>query len=386
MQSVAGASPKQVARVAALCALILAVAAGCSSDPAEVSTSPGKDSGPDQDAAPDAVPDGTTDTSPPQDAAPDQLFLDTGDNDGSVLEGCATESAEVELLPLDLYIMLDKSGSMTGAKWTAVKGALNAFAADPTMESMGVGLQFFPLGGAGVCDFTAYADPEVPIATLGTNATAIADSLASVTPDGETPTLPALQGAVAYAKAWATDNPDHTIAVILATDGEPNVCGSTVQKVAQAANVGASTDPPVRTFVIGVGASLTSLEEIAAAGDTGQAFLVDDSNQNTQQQFIAALESIRGKALTCEYGIPAPEAGSIDVNKVNVVYTSSDGEVRIVSKVAGVAGCEGNDDGWYYDDPSNPTKVILCDSACDIIKGDSEGKVDVVFGCVTVVA
>lgn len=69
---------------------------------------------------------------------------------------CAGETKTAELVPLDLYIMLDASGSMDerlatgGTKWRAVTDALEAFFTDPQSEGLGVGLQYFPLMNAGV--------------------------------------------------------------------------------------------------------------------------------------------------------------------------------------------------------------------------------------------
>ncbi len=74
-------------------------------------------------------------------------------------EVCAGAKVKGELVPLDMYIMLDKSGSMldkTGAagtgpsKWDAVTGALKAFFADPGSDGLGVGIQFFPINKPGV--------------------------------------------------------------------------------------------------------------------------------------------------------------------------------------------------------------------------------------------
>jgi hypothetical protein len=76
--------------------------------------------------------------------------------DGSGLGGeggegtCAGEEHAAELIPLDMYIMLDRSLSMyarTSAgitKWDAVTQALASFAVDPRSEGIGVGIQYFP--------------------------------------------------------------------------------------------------------------------------------------------------------------------------------------------------------------------------------------------------
>jgi len=360
-------------------ACFLAILGGCSS-PTELAASPaantdaGADTG-DSPAAPDA-----------SDASVDMVILpESSPVDGTSFDACATESIPVELLPLDLIVMLDQSGSMTGAKWQSVTSALSGFVAANASPDLGMGLQYFPLPGADVCDYQAYMSPEVPIAPLDQNASAITGSLAAHTPDGETPTLPALQGAFAYAQAWIAAHPDHTAVVVLATDGEPNVCASTITNVSQAASVAYNNPPHVRTFVIGVGKSLTSLDEVAVAGGSDHAFLVDDASQSTQQQFLAALTEIRGTALPCELPIPQPEGGTIDYNRVNVIYSSGADE-DILPRVADAAACVQTPSGWYYDDTGGARRVVLCPQACESVRSDTQGRVDLVFGCTTIVA
>ncbi len=69
---------------------------------------------------------------------------------------CVKQAAAAQQAPVDMYIMLDRSGSMTeltGAgpsKWDAVRDALSQFVNDPRSAGLGVGLQYFPLGQPGV--------------------------------------------------------------------------------------------------------------------------------------------------------------------------------------------------------------------------------------------
>jgi len=42
--------------------------------------------------------------------------------------------------------------------------------------------------------------------------------------------------------------------------------------------------------------------------------------------------------------------------------------------------CDGNG-GWYYDDPSSPTMIKLCEATCRAL---STGSMQVEFGCDTV--
>jgi hypothetical protein len=71
---------------------------------------------------------------------------------------CAAHSQVAQRLPLDLYMMMDSSGSMTEltatgvSKWDAVRSAMTSFLQDPQSAGLGVGLQYFPLLRANVPD------------------------------------------------------------------------------------------------------------------------------------------------------------------------------------------------------------------------------------------
>lgn len=68
-------------------------------------------------------------------------------------ETCAGELIEAKSIPLDMYVMLDSSGSMLDVtegdaaitKWQAVSAALTDFVSDPESAGIGIGLQRFPL-------------------------------------------------------------------------------------------------------------------------------------------------------------------------------------------------------------------------------------------------
>lgn len=347
--------------------VVLSALLSCSSQP-EVVQSQSQDAGVTQEASTDAS------------IVFDVTVQDVG------FESCATSQATASLSPLALYIMMDKSGSMTGARWQALTSALNAFVTDPAHAELTIGLKFFPLAGAGVCDAASYAQAEVPMASCETNATPFADAIAKHKPDGETPTLPALQGAITYATSWLKDHNDHKVAVVLATDGEPNVCGSTVDKVAAVARVAYESATPIQTFVIGVGPALDSLNAVAKAGGTTSAYLVDDTTQSASAAFAQALTDIRGRALSCEFEIPSPATGTLDPDKVNVILTKDKTKPITIPRVKSSAECSDTAQGWYYDNPDHPTSVLLCKSTCEDVQDEAAGTIEVVFGCVTVIA
>ena len=319
---------------------------------------------------------------------------DAGDSatpppDGPVT--CATTSQKVEVSPVDIYVMLDRSYSMaSGGKWAAIVNAVGAVVYDSRFFGLGFGLQYFPQ--AKLCNPSAYAAPDVSIDILPAQQQQIISSLADNNPWGNSPMVAALEGAMTYTKTWQTAHPARTSVVVLATDGLPDdSCQfvpdggipNSLAGVVQVATAGATTSPPVRTFVIGVGDALNDLNQIAVAGGTQSAIIVDES-LGVEQQFIDALNQIRKRALSCDYVIPPAEGGTIDFAKVNVRFSPNDGSAnQDFAYVDNVANCDKATGGlgWYYDDPTGATRVQLCPASCTAAKAADQGQVDVLFGC-----
>lgn len=342
----------------------------------------------------------------------------SGNGGTGALTGCSSQVFDGELVPLDMYLMLDKSGSMDSSQnntWVPVTNAISQFVDLPGLAKLGMGLGLFPTkpatpGSSGACTTnqdcgfyacvpifnvcsggsclacspndscvaTDYQTPVVPIAGLPGVGSTIKSAMAAAQPDGTSTTMtPALEGAIDIATIHAQKVPDHIAVVVLATDGEPNNCANnTVSAAAAIAQEGYNQTPSIRTFVIGMG-SLATLDTIAKAGGTDKAILV--STGNAGQEFLAALDKIRG-AVACQYQVP--QDGKSDPTKVNVLFTpdgATDGEL-ILGK-GSLADCQGNK-GWYYDNPSNPSQILLCPAACDMVK-NVKGKVEIVFGCKT---
>lgn len=419
----------------------------------------------------------------------------SGDPD-SGMNKCASETVAGQALPLDLYILLDASGSMLGktgadgngpTKWLAVKDALKGFISDAKSAGIGVGLGVFPVNHAGApatctstaqcnagatsfgkcnikgcvpqggsntlvyCDTSAdcpgqtackqlgqcvgflggnlcledddtvgcgflttcvgftsgscldascfqsdYETAKVPIDLLpgaAANLTNVINSFPDPPGSNGTPTGPALKGALVQAGQYATAHPGHVVVTVLVTDGFPSQCTPTdTPGVANLASTALAANPSIRTFVIGVftddekTTATTNLNAIASAGGTGSAFVIS-SGSSVTTQFQAALDTVRGQALPCDYKIPTPEAGVPDYDKVNIQRTASGGST-VLPRAANAQACDANG-GWYYDvDPKVgvPTKVILCPASCETVKtGGINMKIEVVLGCQTVV-
>jgi hypothetical protein len=97
---------------------------------------------------------------------------------------------------------------------------------------------------------------------------------------------------------------------------------------------------------------------------------------------------VQSSQVDCVLAIPPPPQGEeLDIDKVNVDLVSGD-DVTVVPNVGDPAGCGGGD-GWYYDDPASPANVVLCPASCEqaqeLAGPNQPGKVEVRFGCDTVV-
>jgi hypothetical protein len=344
-------------------------------------------------------PPGTTDGSSGTDSGSISLPVGTHDaQSGQKADAsCGGTVTKAQQSPLDIYIMLDQSGSMQGNPWNEVTSAIESFVSQP-LSGVSVGLQYFGLpaaggggyGGNDSCVVSDYATPSVEIAALPGVASAIQTSIKAHSPSSMTPTGVALQGAVNHCQSWATAHPGHVVVALLATDGEPNECtGGTIAGVESVAAAGLSGTPKVLTFVIGVndsGTSLSNLNGIAAAGGTTSAFMVTTGTGAATTAFLAALNKIRGSALGCQYAIPPAEGGIPDYGKVNVVYTPSSGTKETVPNVTNAAACPSSGDAWYYDNNQSPTEILLCSSTCTKVQADSSGEVSVVVGCATIIS
>jgi hypothetical protein len=308
-------------------------------------------------------------------------------------ETCSAMAFETESTPLDIYVMLDRSGSMCNCvdpvfnvqkcpdpncrktRMDAIREALDAFTKDNQSSGIGIGLGYFghqPFGAAD-CNPNAYASPSVEFGVLPEQASAFMSSLNTASPVGETPTGAAITGACSYARGWKQARPDHEVVLLFVTDGKPEApitcengsgaCCPTLDEAVKAAAACNGTDTPIRTYVLGVGPFLSNLTEIAAAGGTNHAYLVEGGD--VTNEVLAALNSIRGDAqIPCKFAIPKPESGRVlDLTKIGLAYADNRCNTSVFRHVESASAC-GSDGGYYFDEPNAPTEIRLCSSSC----------------------
>ena len=312
------------------------------------------------------------------------LFAGDGSDDPG-FEGCATDTRQAERQPVDMMIALDTSFSMDfDDKWINVREAMKSFVANPAYADLGIGLQFFPIRK--LCSAVDYGVPAVPLALQSGVAGPIILALDAQRMADGTPMVPLLEGLSTYAVAVA--KPGRKMVLVLATDGVPdstclgggesslpNTLDNAVA-VAKRTFEGAASIP---TFVIGVGGELTALNAISRAGGTGDAIIIDATTGVIEATFLAALDAIRGQSIPCDYAVPT---SGIDPTKANVTYAPAGAAAETLLFVGSETDCsKAPSNGWYFDDEANPTKVILCPAACEAVKKDDRGRIDVVYGC-----
>ncbi|EYF01282.1 vWA domain-containing protein [Chondromyces apiculatus] len=296
---------------------------------------------------------------------------------------CASTSAAAQIVPLDMIVLLDKSSSMTGARWNGAVAALQTFFSDPESDGINVGLQYYPQNN-GSCDYTIYDDLTVPIAALPLNTPVLNTSLDDENPDGvNTPTYGALRGVLFKATAQQDANPDHKVVVVFASDGAPNGCSTqdTTAAIAGLASQALSYNG-VQTYVIAMsGSDVANLSQIAQAGGTVAAY--DVTGDITQ--FSQKMKQIRANAMDCTFPIPPPPMGEeLDLAKVAVNYTNADGDTIELPRKSGSAQC-GSGSGWHFDKPITstppPTEISLCPASCSAIRASTANELHVLFGC-----
>jgi len=434
-----------------------------------------------------------------------ELNTDPNGDGGAPDQSCAADVSTAEAVPLDIYFMLDVSGSMLegtsmydGAgmpitKWAAIKTALQSFIEDDASKGLGVGIQYFPLikatapssctsdadcgdsapcqfnfcyltgagcvttadcggsifnpcvpagecnghlcvvgvdecpvddppaggeggeGGASAsgfvpctklttsvcqhtarCDTASYAEPAEAIAALPEAGPGLLASLDAqvVDPYSQTPTGPALSGALKQARTWALAHADHRVVAVLATDGLPNECSpSGIADLAKLAAAGLAATPSLNTFTIGIFSSAglakgqAALNSIASAGGTKAALIVDTSH-DVASLFRDALDTIRATQLACEFKIPEPKASeTLDYKQVNVDYRTGK-KSSALYYVGNAEECDPLNGGWYYDtDPevADPTRIVVCPTTCTTFRSATNASVEIGVGCQTIV-
>lgn len=334
---------------------------------------------------------------------------------GAGPDACAVFKATSELVPANLLLVIDRSGSMTcnlpsdgqttaecdafpapkdpakPTKWQLTKTALEQAIDDlATSGNISAGLVVFPRPAS---DCAVTQTPDVDIKDLtATQVTDLKNFLGTVAPKGSTP----LAGAtiLSYAHLYEllkAGTLKGNLFVVLLTDGYETCAPGEIDKLINQDVPTANQQLNVRTFVIGVPGSENGralLSQVAWQGgtaksptcthaatpaDQGDCHFDMTTSSNFSQDLKNALAQISGSVLACEFDVPAaPPGKKLNTNNVKVEVGGSP-----ISEDAGKSCDQAN--GWQFS--ADYKKIYLCGTACDEAK--KTGEINIDFGCLS---
>jgi len=297
------------------------------------------------------------------------MFQTDHDNDGKgdVCDAdppkkmCGIVDAKFSQLRANIFLLLDKSGSMqSDSKMTQAKVALDRLAKD-YWDKLQFGFAYFP-GKGDSC--------AAPTRTLGMGQhshSKVRAAYTSLTPGGATPMAEAL--ATVHSKGWYKDPNDaagaaRKGAVVLITDGKPN-CNKGSSSVASEAAKLYKAGVPVHVVGFGSGVTPATLDAVAKAGGT------NNPKDPSHRYYKASNATDLGKVLA--------SISSSLVSCTIALANKPPDHLRIYVLLNGKALNRAAADGWSYSAANNT--MTLKGSACTALKGASAGKVRIIFGC-----
>ena len=344
------------------------------------------------------------------------------------VDACALGSMEAVPAALDMYVVLDRSGSMNlpqampvgattmgggdcnvgdsvASRWCYSINALDAFFGSATAAGTGVSLQFFPAGdckssespflysccsSGSCCKGLAEASPVVALAELPQARGPLAAALNAQVPWADrTPLEAALRGMIQ--RTASARRPGRQMMGLLITDGGPEGCQSNANSLAKLVR-DHRTSTGIPTYVVGTtGAAFSWLETIAEAGGAqahtdrcaGGVSPCHFYNVGSGQPdvFIAVLQRIRRSAIACRFAVPKSSTGLIDLNAIKLSFTPAAGGAPVrVHRVNSPSACGGGA-GFHYDEARAPKYIQLCPASCEAFRANDGGKVDILLGC-----
>jgi uncharacterized protein YegL len=273
---------------------------------------------------------------------------------------CATQESSFTQVEPNIYIVLDKSGSMRGTSISEAKAALNTMA-DQLASTVRFGMLIYPGNG----DQCTEAGSEILDMGLHPAAT-IKGSYAGVSASGGTPT----GGSLYQVRTEGLYNdPSDSLdsvrpkVVVLITDGNASdTCGSQTYAADQAGELFRAGVP---VYVIGFnsGASPANLSEMAQRGGTNSHYTADSPGQ-----LVNVLDGISDSVISCSYVLePPPE----DAEKVWV-------------DIQGSPVSEDPTNGFTFDGASNT--LTLHGQACTALRNadpNAPTPLEITLGCAT---
>ncbi|MBS2012857.1 MAG: VWA domain-containing protein [Deltaproteobacteria bacterium] len=321
-------------------------------------------------------------------------------------EGCSESKTEILRVPVVIQFAVDDSGSMDGSgsndKWGAARDALMAAFAD--MKATADPALFVGLLRWSTNVGTKVAPGSLTAGSQYNDLVNVINTPKACPPcsGGGTSMLNGLNAA--YASVESFNPPAGFVAdqtkrvVVLVSDGVPlDSEKPQCENLAETKFNLAAPKGPILTFTVGIGPFPTTstatydpafMSRIAQRGGTAPTdcspnagvpeglchFQVTPGGSDSataKAALIAAIDKIRVLSASCEFAFTTN--ANTDLSNVKVELTDKNGAKTPIPK--------DDENGWSFDDPKDPTKIILHGDACATSSGTVSGRVDVVIGC-----
>jgi hypothetical protein len=342
---------------------------------------------------------------------------------------CASRALETQEVSLDVFLILDKSGSMiqgatsedacpigisskVGSRWCNAIVALDGFFEGPSSIGLGFAYSYFATTGC-----QAFEQMDVPFGLIQAGDAngqlrLFRDQLNTTSPTGDTYTEGAVRTLIEQTEAHIPGDARRTVAVLI-TDGSPSRClgGSTEIEVGPSELEGAELErlqaaevselnallqehkenTGIPTFVVGMtGAVTKDLEGLAvnAGAERHPDYCLSPETECSYYSvgdgdpavFVEALDTIRNVVVGCQYAIPAAETGLTRLETLEVKLTQNDSSAAVIlQRVAHLAACTSAAQYWLDDSLESGAVVQLCPATCELRTDDS--KVELALRC-----
>jgi hypothetical protein len=299
--------------------------------------------------------------------------LPTGDS------ACVTASVESTLTkkPSDIVYVLDNSGSMSlEASW--VQQNMNGFSSQ--IDASGVDfhvvvISSYPGDGNGIC-----IDPP-----LGSGGCPTADSKPPtfLHVDKKVGSTNGLSLCLSTYPQWKSAlRADAVKHIVIVTDDNSKLAAASFDSQLQA------LDPTFTGYKFHGIFCYTKCATAASAGTVYQTLVQQTggvSGDLCLQDFKPVFDKlatavVEGSKIACDIPMPDPPAGkTINLNQVSLEVVPSTGAAQKIQHVSDASQCASG--GWYYDNNTKPTRIILCPSTCTFAQGLTDAKLGVGLGC-----
>ena len=322
---------------------------------------------------------------------------------------CAALPYDTKVLPHDLLVVANSSSSMDcpwgapspgcnqldaaapggATRWSVFSDGFTQAATFLAGRGAALGISFSPvvIAGGTIC-LGGHEDPldvELP-----GSVDAVLKAIASKSRAGSSLLALPIEHATPLLQNYAFTHAPRRPELAVVFDGESDFrpCfDETIERAVTAASLAYQSKERIRTTVIGIGSDLVNLDIVAAAGGTNKARLIN-TGARAEDGALAVAYALRAAATPCELAFPDPIAppGLLDPARLNIETALGNGTRRVaLYNYPNASWCQLGQ-GWYYDDPAKPTKVILCPAACEPLSFEDAPVVTFLTGCPTRIA